>query len=215
MRAIPLFTLLIVRASAHTCRDGNAPQCVPFSSTSSTRSAQDSDLDCFLPKRYHRHKCPKGSRVCCRESDIIGHLASNSSQDWSLPVSVGVCIILLFGIVGCSWHHLRQRRKKALQVQPLIPRSHAEKCFPEVPIDGQSQCVICLGDIESTGRQLQCGHAFHSDCILDWWAHIPRTELECPTCRQLQKIPQVTSADAEPPDAAKSLTADIVGQVSV
>lgn len=61
-----------------------------------------------------------------------------------------------------------------------------ELLAPIQNISGAPVCVICLSSVEEGegGRQLQCHHAFHADCIRDWWIHEPRCSLDCPTCRQ-------------------------------
>ena len=42
-------------------------------------------------------------------------------------------------------------------------------------------CVVCLGDIASTDEhKLECGHAFHNNCLIQW---LRRGGLSCPTCR--------------------------------
>mmetsp|Transcript_16680 Transcript_16680/g.30371 ORF Transcript_16680/g.30371 Transcript_16680/m.30371 type:complete len:146 (+) Transcript_16680:48-485(+) len=59
-----------------------------------------------------------------------------------------------------------------------------------VPPPG-TQCVVCLTGMEEGKAEcirLQCSHILHSECILQWWAHKPRTALECPLCKQKQTL---------------------------
>lgn len=41
------------------------------------------------------------------------------------------------------------------------------------------QCPICLSDMTSSSRTLECGHAFHVRCLERW----KRTSRTCPMCR--------------------------------
>ena len=47
-------------------------------------------------------------------------------------------------------------------------------------------CSVCLEPVRSTNsagtKRLTCGHSFHTDCILPWFA----TSDECPSCRRNQ-----------------------------
>lgn len=50
----------------------------------------------------------------------------------------------------------------------------------------QQKCSICLESVKSTNTQkskvLSCNHAFHPECIMEWFA----TSDVCPTCRTSQ-----------------------------
>jgi len=64
-----------------------------------------------------------------------------------------------------------------------------ERQFPPAVLTEDMQCIVCLQDVRDTmGRELQCGHKFHSDCILTWWKHRRLQEISCPVCRQQQRI---------------------------
>lgn len=45
---------------------------------------------------------------------------------------------------------------------------------------GQS-CLVCLGDMEDGDEvgQLLCGHAFHKNCIMEWWSVRPNCPMRC------------------------------------
>ena len=45
-------------------------------------------------------------------------------------------------------------------------------------------CGICLQDIESEKFKLDCGHVFHSTCLIKWF-RLARSEGRCPMCRSL------------------------------
>jgi len=51
----------------------------------------------------------------------------------------------------------------------------------------KQKCSICLESVRSLNsaqtKKLKCGHAFHLDCILNWFI----TSDTCPTCRSDQK----------------------------
>ena len=43
-------------------------------------------------------------------------------------------------------------------------------------------CAVCLEDVsaDTNTHELDCGHVFHSRCIIQWFQ---RGQLSCPTCR--------------------------------
>jgi hypothetical protein len=65
-------------------------------------------------------------------------------------------------------------------------------CKGKIVLDGKccrhltQQCSICLENVGSTNtiatKRLTCGHAYHTDCILNWFI----TSDECPVCRTKQ-----------------------------
>ena len=71
--------------------------------------------------------------------------------------------------------------------------SHGDpKCGKHVLMDGlcvrhlKQKCLVCLEPVSSTNtinsKRLLCGHAFHPQCILNWFV----TSDECPVCRTKQ-----------------------------
>jgi hypothetical protein len=50
----------------------------------------------------------------------------------------------------------------------------------------KQKCAICFEKVPSTNsaknKRLHCGHAFHLDCILQWF----KESDECPICRKKQ-----------------------------
>jgi len=93
-------------------------------------------------------------------------------------------------------------RPKPLVPLKVISAEEIERRFPKhTGYDDNNQdetqaelgvptCIVCLAPIEADDhfRRLQCQHAFHADCILEWWTHVPRAVLECPTCRRAQIV---------------------------
>ena len=45
-------------------------------------------------------------------------------------------------------------------------------------------CVICHENVQKETKALECGHTFHSSCLVDWF----RTSPSCPLCRALPTI---------------------------
>jgi hypothetical protein len=46
-------------------------------------------------------------------------------------------------------------------------------------IDINNECVICLEDIDNKKAILNCNHAFHKHCVLEWM----NLQQKCPICR--------------------------------
>ena len=61
-------------------------------------------------------------------------------------------------------------RKRTKIIPIVFPR-------PKKVIE-EKECPICLNEMNDTVH-LPCGHAFHSDCILNWID----TKRNCPICR--------------------------------
>ena len=49
-------------------------------------------------------------------------------------------------------------------------------------IDAEPECSICMDDLNKGDAmgQLECGHAFHKQCIVDWL----EGNASCPMCRK-------------------------------
>jgi len=62
-------------------------------------------------------------------------------------------------------------------------------------------CAVCLMVIapDELFRELQCDHCFHADCIVQWWTHVPRATLQCPTCRHLQTVEDLEGPGLDSP----------------
>ena len=48
-------------------------------------------------------------------------------------------------------------------------------------IDAEPECAVCMDELEKGDAmgQLECGHTFHKDCIVEWLGN----EASCPMCR--------------------------------
>ena len=46
--------------------------------------------------------------------------------------------------------------------------------------DGVCECAVCQEEIEAEPHTLECGHTFHTRCIVEWFRHGAST---CPMCR--------------------------------
>eukprot|EP00434_Breviolum_minutum_P000588 symbB.v1.2.000512.t2/scaffold31.1/size418471/8 len=69
-------------------------------------------------------------------------------------------------------------------------KEQIEACVPEVRMDEEETCAVCLESIEvdQPARKLQCKHAFHSDCIINWCTHRAQQAIICPVCRDQQPL---------------------------
>jgi len=75
-------------------------------------------------------------------------------------------------------------RKKVVSIQ------ESEGHFPIYYTATSPHCAICLSEIEASEpcRQTTCKHEFHADCIMKWWTKERGKVLNCPTCREAQKV---------------------------
>ena len=66
------------------------------------------------------------------------------------------------------------------------------------PCEGMT-CRICLADTEETEAgacfELECGHVYHTRCIIDWFRRSSRGE--CPVCRSAPTVPQRPSDEED------------------
>lgn len=110
-----------------------------------------------------------------------------------------ICILMCLCAFVYRWKRNWNRRVRdrfgstediIAQIQSqTIGSSQIAASFPiEVGLQDETQCVVCLSPIMPTQpfRILQCFHYFHADCIVQWWVHEEREELECPVCKQVQ-----------------------------
>mmetsp|Transcript_9236 Transcript_9236/g.24835 ORF Transcript_9236/g.24835 Transcript_9236/m.24835 type:complete len:184 (-) Transcript_9236:187-738(-) len=60
----------------------------------------------------------------------------------------------------------------------------------DLPYDEDEPCIICLERKEATQpcRVLFCKHAYHKQCIDEWWLRKRDRSLRCPICRQEQPM---------------------------
>jgi len=74
--------------------------------------------------------------------------------------------------------------RKAVGVVKI--EGHFPVCFTK----GSPTCAICLSTIESTDpcRKTTCNHEFHADCIMKWWTKEKGKLVDCPTCREAQRV---------------------------
>jgi len=125
---------------------------------------------------------------------------------------VGCALATLLICYRCHVKRRRAERQRALaegtggaSPPPVtIGKATVEKHFPVSHSDEGNQCVVCLLNIEEADacRKLQCGHEFHSDCIMGWWMHVPRASLECPLCKSKQSLGEDDPEEA--PEAAEA-----------
>lgn len=51
--------------------------------------------------------------------------------------------------------------------------------MPTVIVGGGNLCAVCMEPLRSEGKQVQCGHVFHENCISQWLLICD----SCPLCR--------------------------------
>lgn len=98
-----------------------------------------------------------------------------------------------------------------------ISQENIEKMFPAAPVEcnGDQPCVVCLQPLsDQLVRKLQCGHCFHATCILEWWLQRPRRDIECPVCRQVQRMQVGTTAQDEVASPTATPAPQTVGATS-
>lgn len=73
------------------------------------------------------------------------------------------------------------------QANKRFSKAQIEELFPLLPAPAPGECSICLEEIGQyhIGRQLQCRHFFHPDCIDEWLLE----SRKCPMCRHQQQLP--------------------------
>mmetsp|Transcript_72913 Transcript_72913/g.141068 ORF Transcript_72913/g.141068 Transcript_72913/m.141068 type:complete len:157 (+) Transcript_72913:65-535(+) len=72
----------------------------------------------------------------------------------------------------------------------VVGVSEIEGHFPICFTKGSPTCAICLATIEETDpcRKTTCKHEFHAGCIMKWWTKEQDNALDCPTCREIQRV---------------------------
>jgi len=68
-------------------------------------------------------------------------------------------------------------------------------------------------ECEQLARQLKCNHVYHAECLLNWWTHQPRRQLECPTCKQLH--PLAKSGSSESSQARAEIEAEFDVEIGI
>jgi len=73
-------------------------------------------------------------------------------------------------------------RRRVAMINWLFPARAREGC---ASLPG-SECAICLEPQRAgeSSRFLSCGHAFHQECIDQWWLSGAHGQMRCPMCRQ-------------------------------
>ena len=67
------------------------------------------------------------------------------------------------------------------------------------PLPYCNECFICFYTQQSdTMITLDCKHALHSQCIIDWWRRQPSAFASCPLCRHVSNICLLEVKKTEP-----------------
>ncbi|TQD84063.1 hypothetical protein C1H46_030385 [Malus baccata] len=159
---------------------------------------------------------------------------ASGSGSFFTPLLISMAGIVFTTLAIVAYHFLvkyclrRRQQQMQLQIQASLAQQSGtnqsngvdEKVLNSIPIlsystnDGelfrvdQSECVICLGDLEDGDlvRLLpSCKHVFHNPCIERWfWGHT-----NCPVCRSATDVPIASVASTLPVEYSH----DHVGQV--
>ncbi|KAM1748386.1 hypothetical protein ACFX1T_009271 [Malus domestica] len=159
---------------------------------------------------------------------------ASGSGSFFTPLLISMAGIVFTTLAIVAYHFLvkyclrRRQQQMQLQIQASLAQQSGtnqsngvdEKVLNSIPIlsystnDGelfrvdQSECVICLGDLEDGDlvRLLpSCKHVFHNPCIERWfWGHT-----NCPVCRSAIDVPIASVASTLPVEYSH----DHVGQV--
>jgi len=72
----------------------------------------------------------------------------------------------------------------------VVNRQDIEEHFPMYFTATAPHCAICLSEVQESEpcRKTTCKHEFHAECIMKWWTKERGTVLNCPTCREPQKV---------------------------
>ncbi|CAK4680758.1 hypothetical protein LEN26_018687 [Aphanomyces euteiches] len=120
--------------------------------------------------------CPICRTLSYDESYIVGcavHMILHEHSDESL----------LYRLRRCSTVTEDVQRTPAILLQgPQLIQQH--------PIT-DTVCSVCLESLDSSPRQLLCGHAFHTSCIFGWLT----SQSSCPVCRKTASHGYLTQVD--------------------
>mmetsp|Transcript_32235 Transcript_32235/g.63507 ORF Transcript_32235/g.63507 Transcript_32235/m.63507 type:complete len:179 (-) Transcript_32235:189-725(-) len=74
--------------------------------------------------------------------------------------------------------------------EQVVNLQEIEIHFPVSFNESSDVCAICLFEIGASDpcRRTTCKHAFHADCIIKWWTKEKGKPLNCPVCREIQKV---------------------------
>mmetsp|Transcript_82865 Transcript_82865/g.160148 ORF Transcript_82865/g.160148 Transcript_82865/m.160148 type:complete len:165 (-) Transcript_82865:401-895(-) len=72
----------------------------------------------------------------------------------------------------------------------VVNSREIELHFPVCFTESSNVCAICLSEIGASDpcRRTTCKHEFHADCITKWWTKRRGKPLNCPVCREIQKV---------------------------
>lgn len=211
MYVLLLFAASSLVANGYSCTSGSL-ECL-----SASQMEKSATLTCdFSQEGNASHgDCEDGQFPCCVASTAANHdMNAGSLQSAELVDHMGAVIwlaalCLLIALAASYICYKRNYRGPEASATQTVSTLDVERHRPEILIEGQPQCVICLVEIAWMGRKLQCGHCYHTDCILNWWMHVPRVVLECPICKQVQTLPE-TMRNAKLVPATKGLTGSAI-----
>mmetsp|Transcript_8116 Transcript_8116/g.23149 ORF Transcript_8116/g.23149 Transcript_8116/m.23149 type:complete len:115 (-) Transcript_8116:220-564(-) len=98
-----------------------------------------------------------------------------------------VCFFLIT-VIAVVWTW-RQTRKARPVPKPVVDRAAVERTFPKQDDIASGECTVCLEGLEAGQgcRLLHCAHAFHAECIDEWFLH-GGSAMVCPSCRRRHEV---------------------------
>ncbi|KAL0315694.1 UNVERIFIED_CONTAM: E3 ubiquitin-protein ligase RDUF1 [Sesamum radiatum] len=69
--------------------------------------------------------------------------------------------------------------KRQPDAESMAAARHLVDEMPTVVVGCGGQCSVCMEGFGGAGKQVQCGHVFHENCISRWLS----LHNSCPLCR--------------------------------
>jgi hypothetical protein len=117
------------------------------------------------------------------------------SEYYYVPFFI-ICIIL-FCIACCIVQYFvtkYKNKKKLPKYKNLTDFLHYHKNIKDsshkiFPLPYSNECFMCFHTHQSDRIIiLECKHALHSQCIINWWRRQPSAFASCPLCRHVSNI---------------------------
>lgn len=99
------------------------------------------------------------------------------------------------GLIYCMMH-AKCAKKKADNNKKVVIETLSRFADETKPLDDEDECAICQDVFGKKGDRtfLECGHAFHPECLGTWFA---KDKSSCPNCRTVSVRGKVASEVGE------------------
>jgi hypothetical protein len=158
-------------------------------------------------------ECPDGDPLGCKSSSE--RFSSELNLAVVILGIAGVCAFISFLVLmklqrssgrprqGASPAPARRGRRiqrlppnclAHLSTRRVVTEEDIREQFQQTGLPSRSgsvpTCVVCLCGIEQGEEAIttQCGHVFHSSCVIRWWTRRRLRSIRCPVCRQKQSV---------------------------